>query len=51
MDPAIASYKVIADLMGCEDIEIIEVTNVNNKGDIKNHPSLEKARQLGASIK
>jgi len=51
MDPAIASYKMIVDYMGCEDIGIIGVTNVNGKGDILNHPSLEKARLLGTTIK
>lgn len=50
VEPIISHYKTIINYMGWEDRGIITQPGVTNKGDIKGHLSIAKARELGSSI-
>lgn len=49
-DAAIASYKAMAAYLKWEDMGIIAVPGMAEKGDMSNSPKLDEARALGASL-
>lgn len=50
VEPTVSHYKAIIKYIGWEDRGIITQPGVLNKGDIKGHLSLAKARELGSSV-
>lgn len=50
-DSAIASYKAMSAYLKWEDLGIITVPNMAEKGDMANDPKLEEIREFGASLK
>ncbi len=50
-EPTINSYKVCADYCKLEDLGVVSVKGVYEKGAIEGNPGLQQAYDLGASIK
>ncbi len=50
-EPMITNYKAFTGYLKWEDKGIITVEGIEAKGEINGHNSLEKAEQLGSSIK
>lgn len=49
-DPIKLQYQMILDFFGLEDIGMVLVKGVKEKGDIKDNPALEEAFTLGKNI-
>lgn len=49
-DNAVNTYKAMTSYIKWEDLGIISVAGVNDKGAIEGNPKLDEARALGASI-
>lgn len=50
-DPIIMQYRMVCDFFHLEDAGMVLVRGVKNKGDIIGRPEMEKAYELGLSIK
>ena len=50
-DPIIMQYRMVCDFFHLEDAGMVLVRGVKEKGDITGRPEMEKAYELGLSIK
>jgi len=50
-DPILLQYRMILDFFKLEDLGVVTVDGVRDKGDIMGHPALKRAYDLGRSLR